>query len=161
MKRIVLVVLALILALSLGACAPRQDQAAPTPTPTPVAEGDDAGDDAQGQLGDVRDGTYNAEGDPWQYGQENATVRIENGRMAEITLRRLTKEGEEVNYDEWIGEEFNGAVRPDLRAFRIEMANRMVDQQTFEVDSISGATVTADNWKLAVQRCLEQARQQQ
>lgn len=158
MKRIVLVVLALVLAFTLGACAPRGNQAAPTPTPTPTPV---AGDDQGGQQGELRDGTYNAEGDPWQYGQENATVRIENGRMAEITLRRLTKEGQEVNYDEWIGEEFEGAVRPDLRAFRVEMANRMVDQQTFEVDSISGATVTADNWKLAVQRCLEQARQQQ
>jgi uncharacterized protein with FMN-binding domain len=35
----------------------------------------------------------------------------------------------------------------------------MVKEQTYKVDSISGATESSVNWKLAVQRALEKAAQ--
>lgn len=38
-----------------------------------------------------------------------------------------------------------------------KLPGQMIDNQTYDVDAISGATVTSDALKEAVARCLEQA----
>jgi len=98
------------------------------------------------------DGTYNAEGDPWEYGIESATVVIKDGKIESIELKRLDTEGNEINYEEL---QANGG--PELLQSKENMANKMNEKQSSMVDNISGATVSADNWKLAVKRALEQA----
>ena len=105
------------------------------------------------------DGEYTAQGDKWEHGQEEATVLITEGRIAEVTLRRLDTSGNEVDYDEWTGEEKDGRTYPNLKQIRIDMANEMVEKQTYDVDTVSGATVSAENWKVAAQRALDQAAQ--
>ncbi len=166
MKRLLCIVLALTMLIGLAACAPRTAAPEPTPTPTPAQGGEatptptpDQAAPLPGQ-GKLKDGTYDAKGDKWQYGDESATVVIENDRIKSIILRRLTLDGQEVNYDEWIGEEFQGAIRPNLKQFREEMASRMIEKQSYNVDAIAGATVTCENWMLAVSRALQQAAQQ-
>ncbi|SHF11901.1 FMN-binding protein [Clostridium fallax] len=104
-----------------------------------------------------KDGTYSAKADSWEYGQEEAIVKIENGKIKDITLKRLDKAGNEVDYNEWKGQEINGKVYPNLNQYRMDMAKNMIDKQTYEVESISGATVSTNNWKTAVQRALDQA----
>ena len=105
-----------------------------------------------------KDGTYDGEGDEWQYGAENATVVISDGKMSEITLRRLDKEGNEVDYDMWTGAEKDGKTYPNLKQHRIDMAQTMIEKETYEVDTITGATISSENWKLAVKRALEKAK---
>lgn len=105
-----------------------------------------------------KDGVYDGAGDKWEYGDENATVEIADGKIKSVILRRLTTEGKEVNYDEWAGQEKEGKVYPNLKQFRIDMADRMIEKQTYDVDTISGATVSCNNWKLAAQRALEKAK---
>lgn len=109
-------------------------------------------------VGDLKDGTYEGKSDPWDYGQESATVTIKDGKITDIVLKRLTKDGAEVNYDEWTGTEVDGKVRPNLKQFKEDMAKKMIEAQSYDVDTIATATVTTGNWKVAVQRALEKAK---
>lgn len=105
-----------------------------------------------------KDGTYTTKGDPWQFGQEQAIVSIKNDKISDIVLKRLNKDGTEVNYDDWAGQTVNDNVYPNLKQYRIDMAKRMIEKQSYEVDTISGATVSTKNWTIAVQRALNQAK---
>lgn len=108
--------------------------------------------------GKYKDGVYKGVGDPWEYGSEDSNVVIKDGKITDITLRRLDAEGNEVNYEEWAGQEKDGKTYPNLKQYRVDLAKEMVETQTYEVDSISGATVSSDNWKMAVKRALEKAQ---
>jgi uncharacterized protein with FMN-binding domain len=104
-----------------------------------------------------KDGTYDALGDPWEYGQESAVVTIKGGKMTTIDLKRLDKAGKEVNYEEWTGQTVNNQTRPNLKQFRIDMAKKMLESQATKIDTVAGATVTTANWKIAVDRALAKA----
>lgn len=107
-----------------------------------------------------KDGIYTAYGDKWQFGQESATVKIKNGKMINVVLHRLDTNGKEVNYSQWTGQkEANGSVKPNLKKYRSDMAKRMLANQTYLVNTISGATVSTGGWKIAVQRALDKAKQ--
>jgi len=105
-----------------------------------------------------RDGIYEASGDKWEYGSEKASITIENDKIKNIDLKRVDENGKEVDYDMWTGQEVDGMVFPNLKEYRISMKDEMIEKQTYDVDSITGATVTTDNWKIAVQRALEEAK---
>lgn len=105
-----------------------------------------------------KDGTYTAAADPWQFGSEDATVVIKDGKIAEVTLRRLDSEGKEVNYDDWQGQTIDGKVYPNLKQYRVDIAEAIIKNQNTSVDSISGATTSTNNWKIAVDRALEKAK---
>lgn len=105
-----------------------------------------------------KDGTYKAKGDRWQFGNENATIVISKGKITDVTLRKFTPEEQEVNYDEWTGQEVNGKVRPNLKKYKEDLANAIIEKQSADINDIAGATVSSKNWRLAVKRALEQAR---
>lgn len=105
-----------------------------------------------------RDGIYEASGDKWEYGSEKASITIENDKIKNIDLKRIDANGKEVDYDMWAGQEVDGMVFPNLKEYRISMKDEMIEKQTYDVDSITGATVTTDNWKIAVQRALKEAK---
>lgn len=104
-----------------------------------------------------KDGTYTEEGDIWKYGNENATVIIKNGRIIGITLRKLDNIGKEVNYEEWASENIKGNIKPNLKKYRFEIAQKMLEKQTYNVEAVSGATISSENWKKAVQKALDKA----
>ncbi|MCR4434633.1 MAG: FMN-binding protein [Clostridiales bacterium] len=150
-----------ILTISLCACTPtnttqpgttRNLTLPGTTIPGTIAPGTTAG------TVSYKDGTYTGAADPWQYGSEDATVTILDGKIKSISLRRLDTSGKEVNYDEYAGQTKDGKTYPNLKKFRQDMADRMVAKQTYEVDTISGATTSTTNWKLAVKRALEKAK---
>lgn len=158
MKKVLVIVLTLVLAFSFAACAPAPAPAPTTPEPTtPAPTTPGTGTDTTQPAAQWRDGTYEGKGDKWQYGDESATVIVSGGKITQITLKRLTTEGTEVNYDEWTGAEVGGQKRPNLKQFREDLAKAMIAKQSTEVDDIAGATVSSKNWKLAVERALEQA----
>ena len=101
-----------------------------------------------------KDGTYYGEGEHWEHGYEAAEVTIEGGKITKIVLKRMTTDGQEVNYDEWTGEDG----RPNLKQFREDMAKEMIEKQTYEVDTISTATTTSEGWKQAVKNALDKAK---
>lgn len=104
-----------------------------------------------------KDGTYAAKADPWEYGQEEAIVKISNGKIVDVTLKRLDKSGNEVDYNDWKGQEMNGKMYPNLSQYRMDMAKRIIEKQSPDVETISGATVSTKNWTIAVKRALDQA----
>lgn len=159
MKKALLIVLALVMIFSFAACANNQTPAPTTPEPTPTTPAPTTpGTDTPGtDKGALKDGTYEGKGDKWQYGDESATVIVSGGKITQVTLRRLTTEGQEVNYEEWTGKEVNGKVQPNLKQFREDLAQAIIAKQSTAVDDIAGATVSSKNWKLAVDRALEQA----
>ncbi len=118
----------------------------------------DTGDTTTDDMSKWKDGSYTGEGDPWDYGSEDSTVVVKDGRMTEITLRRYDSEGAEVDYALWTGQEVDGKTYPDLKQYREDMANKMIDAQSTEVDSIAGATISCDNWKVATKRALDKAK---
>ncbi|EKQ54335.1 MULTISPECIES: FMN-binding protein [unclassified Clostridium] len=79
-------------------------------------------------------------------------------KIKKITLKRLDTNGQEVDYDQWTGAEVDGKKRPNLKQFRVDMAKTMVDKQTAEVDTITGATTTTKGWVQSVERALEKAK---
>lgn len=159
MKKHISIILVIILVFSLSACRTITQTPPGTTRGTATAPGTQPAT-TPGTTGVVsyKDGTYDGAGDPWQYGKENATVIINNGKISTITLRRLDTNGVEVNYNDWTGKEVNGQKRPNLKEYREDMAKKMVQAQTYNVDTISGATETTRNWKVSVQRALDKAR---
>lgn len=105
-----------------------------------------------------KDGTYTASADPWQFGSEDATVVIKDGKITEVTLRRLDSNDKEVNYDDWQGQTVDGKTYPNLKQYRVDMAEAIINNQNTNVEAISGATVSTNNWKVAVDRALEKAK---
>lgn len=103
---------------------------------------------------DYNDGIYTEEGDIWKYGNENATVVIIGGRITSITLRKLDNIGREVDYEEWYSKDYS----LNLKKHKMDLAQKMLEKQTYDVDSISGATISSENWKRAVQKALNKAR---
>lgn len=111
-----------------------------------------------GTAANYKDGTYTGAGDPWTNGSEDATVTIKGGKIEGVVLRRLDGTGKEVDYNVFNGGTISGKTYPDLKKFRVDMAKAMVDKQTYNVDTISGATTSTTNWKVAVQRALDKAK---
>ncbi|HSH35625.1 FMN-binding protein [Schnuerera sp.] len=106
--------------------------------------------------GDViyNDGTYIGESEKREFGYEEAEVTIEGGEITNIVLKRMTPEGDEVDYDEWTGEDD----RPNLKQFKEDLAEEMIEKQSYDVDAIATATETSEGWKEAVKNALEQAK---
>ncbi|MDK2805475.1 FMN-binding protein [Thermoanaerobacterium thermosaccharolyticum] len=148
LRKIISIILIAIFALSLVSCKSmtKTSTQKPKPQTTPKVS--------------YKDGTYTGAGPKWSEGSEDATVVIKNGKITSITLRRLDKNGKEINYDKWTGKKDpqTGKVYPNLKKFRVDMANEMIKKQTYNVDTIAGATETTTNWKIAVKNALEKAK---
>lgn len=141
MKRLLALFLSTMLIFSFAGCSKKEDKK------------------KESSKTQYKAGTYTAKGDKWQYGQEEAVVEVKDGKITSITLRRLDNEGKEVDYEKWKGEkDESGKVYPNLKQYRIDMAKKMMETQSPDVDTISGATVSTKNWKVAVERALDQAK---
>ncbi|WP_054749827.1 FMN-binding protein [Ruminiclostridium josui] len=111
------------------------------------------------QAGSYKDGTYSAKGDPWENGQEEAIVTVKDGKITDVSLKRLTKDGKsEVDYSLFDGKVHDGKQYPNLKEFKETMAKNMVEKQSAQVDTIAGATTTTKNWSIAAQKALDKAK---
>jgi uncharacterized protein with FMN-binding domain len=106
--------------------------------------------------GSYRDGVYDEKIKSPNPGYEEAVVTIKGGKIDSIDLKRLDDNQVEVNYDDWDGTK-NGF--PNLKKYRIDLANAMIAKQSSDVDSISGATLSSNGWKAAVDAALAKAKQ--
>ncbi len=165
MKKLAALLMAVIMALGISACSRNKgttNQGNTNGTGT-TGNGTTNGTTGNGTsngnntTGKYKDGTYTGKGDTWEHGSEEAIVEIKGGKISSINLRRLDKEGKEVDYEAWQGQEVNGKTYPNLKKYRMDMANMMIEKQSANVDTISGATVSTLNWKIATERALEQA----
>ena len=102
-----------------------------------------------------KDGTYDIKHKSTKPGYEEAVVTIKDGKIQNIELKRLDDNQAEINYNDWDGTK-NG--QPDLKQYRLDLAKAMVDKQSPDVDSISGATQSSVGWKAAVSDALAKAK---
>ncbi|ERJ12904.1 FMN-binding protein [Haloplasma contractile] len=162
MKKLSLLIFSLFAIGSISACNP-EDTDDITDTTEQTEQTDDT-QDTTDQNNDTaekieyNDGTYTGYGDPWDYGYETADITIENGDITQVVLHRWRNDDTEVDYDNWTGAEIDGKLYPNLKQYRLDMASEIIDQQSLEgVDYIAGATITTENWILAVQDALNKA----
>ncbi len=104
--------------------------------------------------GGLKDGTYTKKSEMTDHGYEEVDVVIKDGKIESVNLKRIGADEKEVNYDEWDG----SADLPNLKDIRVEMSEAMVEKQSADVDSISGATSSGDKWKALVSEALEEAK---
>ncbi|MGI6777551.1 MAG: FMN-binding protein [Acetivibrionales bacterium] len=157
MKGFVHIFLSMVLLLSLSSCAEKSNNLNPEAEQQDFMDGENYVNYMNNKTNGYADGVYEGEGNVWQYGKEVATVVIIDGRITCISLRKLDADGKEVNYDEWTGQEVNGNIRPNLKEYRMVLADRMIKAQTYDVPAIEGAGVSSESWKLAVKRALQKA----
>lgn len=93
------------------------------------------------QSGEFADGTY-TETAKGKNGKFDVTVVIEDGRIAEVTIGDNNETPDK------------GGVAVD------QLPQKIVDEQTYEVDVVSGATITSDGIKRAVKKCLQDASEE-
>lgn len=106
--------------------------------------------------GNYKDGVYDEKAKSTNPGYEEAIVTIKGGKIDSIELKRLDDNQVEVNYDDWDGTK-DGF--PNLKQYRVDLANAMITKQSADVDSISGATASSNGWKAAVNAALAKAKQ--
>jgi uncharacterized protein with FMN-binding domain len=108
-----------------------------------------------GQNVEYKDGVYDVKKTSTKFGYEEAIVTIKDSKIESIDLKRLDANQAEINYEEWNG---TTGGRPNLKQARVDLAAEMVKQQSSEVDAISGATQSSNNWKAAVAEALSKAK---
>lgn len=128
MKKLVLLVVVCVLAGSLVACA---------------------------RGGNYKPGTYAGEGTRRTYGYETAEVTVDQKKITKIILHRVEPGGQEVDYEKYSGTDPS---RPNLKQIREDMAREMLDKQTYDVDTVTGATDSSQGWKAAVKQALDKAK---
>lgn len=155
MKKSISIILSTFLILSLSSCGTK-----PTTPPsntgitniTPSTTGGNTGSD--GKTITYKDGVYDVKHKSTKPGYEEAIVTIKGGKIDSIELKRLDDKEKEVNYNDWDGtKQF-----PNLKKFRIDLANAMVSKQSPDVNVISGATQSSNGWKAAVASALSKAQ---
>jgi uncharacterized protein with FMN-binding domain len=106
-----------------------------------------------------KDGSYDEKGDPWAQGQEEAIIIIKDKKIINVTLMRLDKAGKEIDYTKFDGKEHEGKLYPNLKEIKETLAKKIIEIQSAQIDTVSGATVSTGNWKVAVQKALDKAKE--
>jgi uncharacterized protein with FMN-binding domain len=138
MKKISVAVLSAVLTLTLAGCAAK----------TQNASSNSAGSST------YKDGTYSVKNKSTKPGFEEAVVTIKDGKIQNVDLKRLDDSSKEVNYEDWDGTKGG---KPNLKQFRLDLAKAIVEKQSAQVDSITGATESSKGWMKAVSDALAQA----
>lgn len=141
MKKTLGIILSSALVLSLAGCGSKTvDTAKSAPA-------------ASGSAVTYKDGTYDTKVKSKKPGYEEAVVTIKSGKIENVELKRLDDKSQEVSYDFFDGTKD----APNLKKYRVDLAKAMVEKQSFNVDSITGATMSSDGWKQAVSEDLTKA----
>jgi uncharacterized protein with FMN-binding domain len=135
---------------------------AATPSPSEATKSPSASSKTPSESATkYKDGSYDEKGDPWAQGEEEAILIIKNGKISGVTLMRLDKTGKEVDYNTFDGKVHGGKTYPNLKEFRETLAKKIIEIQSAQVDTISGATVSTGNWKVAAQKALSKASEKE
>ena len=101
-------------------------------------------------VGDYQDGVYQAESDPTDRGDYvEVSVTILLGTIVDVDMAEYREDGSEKDPDEYDHEPWVEAVET--------LPAAVVDAQSADVDTVSGATSTSELFQQAVQRALDQA----
>ena len=106
------------------------DSIAPTPTPSPAGP-------------TYKDGQYTGQDFPNQFGDTQVRVTISGGRITNVQALQLP-------YDRQRSAEISQYAAPQLH-------DEVLQAQSAQIDSLSGATYTSDTYAQSVQSALDQA----
>ncbi|HKV30926.1 MAG TPA: FMN-binding protein [Candidatus Dormibacteraeota bacterium] len=106
------------------------DSSVPTPTPSPTGR-------------TYRDGQYTGQDFPNQFGDTQVKVTIAGGRITDVQAVQLP-------FDRQRSAEISQYAAPRLH-------DEVLQAQTAQIDSLSGATYTSDAYAQSVQSALDQA----
>jgi uncharacterized protein with FMN-binding domain len=112
------------------ASATPSDSSAPTPTPSPTGP-------------TYKDGQYTGQDFPNQFGDTQVKVTIAGGRITDVQAVQLP-------FDRPRSAEISQYASPRLH-------DEVLQAQTAQIDSLSGATYTSDSYAQSVQSALDQA----
>jgi uncharacterized protein with FMN-binding domain len=112
------------------------DSSAPTPTPTPTPTPSNAGPT-------YKDGQYTGQDFPNQFGDTQVKVTISGGRITNVQPLQLP-------FDRQRSAEISQYAAPLLH-------DEVLQAQSAQIDSLSGATYTSDAYAQSVQSALDQA----
>ncbi|HVS07981.1 MAG TPA: FMN-binding protein [Candidatus Dormibacteraeota bacterium] len=112
------------------ASATPSDSSAPTPTPSPTGA-------------TYKDGQYTGQDFPNQFGDTQVKVTIVGGRITDVQALQLP-------FDRQRSAEISQYASPRLQ-------DEVLQAQTAQIDSLSGATYTSDSYAQSVQSALDQA----
>ena len=137
MKKVLGIVLTSVLVLSLAACGAKISDTA----------------SISGGVSTYKDGTYDAKKENNMTGYDQSVVTIKDGKIQNVDLKRLDGASQEVNYDF-----YDGTKRaPNLKKYKQDLAKAIVENQSANVDTISGATLSTSGWKQTVSDALAKA----
>jgi uncharacterized protein with FMN-binding domain len=108
------------------------DSSAPTPTPTPSSSGPT-----------YKDGQYTGQDFQNQFGDTQVKVTISGGRITDVQALQLP-------FDRQRSAEISQYAAPQLH-------DEVLQAQSAQIDSLSGATYTSDSYAQSVQSALDQA----
>ena len=108
------------------------ESSAPTPTPTPTNPGPT-----------YKDGQYTGQVFQNQFGDTQVKVTISGGRITDVQALQLP-------YDRQRSAEISQYAAPQLH-------DEVLQAQSAQIDSLSGATYTSDSYAQSVQSALDQA----
>ena len=108
------------------------DSSAPTPTPTPSSSGPT-----------YKDGQYTGQDFQNQFGDTQVKVTISGGKITDVQALQLP-------FDRQRSAEISQYAAPQLH-------DEVLQAQSAQIDSLSGATYTSDSYAQSVQSALDQA----
>jgi uncharacterized protein with FMN-binding domain len=108
------------------------DSSAPTPTPTPSSAGPT-----------YKDGQYTGQDFQNQFGDTQVKVTISGGRITDVQALQLP-------FDRQRSAEISQYAAPQLH-------DEVLQAQSAQIDTLSGATYTSDSYAQSVQSALDQA----
>jgi uncharacterized protein with FMN-binding domain len=122
---------------------------------TAIKDEDNAPGSNTGTASGYIDGVYGSQYKNPTYGFEEAIVTIQGGKIKNVELKKLDDNKKEVNYDEWDGTKEG---YPNLKQYRVDLAEAMINKQSPNVDVIAGAVESSNGWKAAVTDALSKAQ---
>lgn len=159
MKKLSISIFAIAFILMLTGCSPKSTTSSNAPSSIPSSAANSAAGSIitsnAGSQAAYKDGTYDVKQKSTKPGYEEAVVIIKGGKIDNIELKRLDQNQKEINYNDWDGTK-NGY--PNLKKYRVDLAQAMLAKQSPDVDAISGATASSDGWKAAVTSALAKAK---
>jgi uncharacterized protein with FMN-binding domain len=118
--------------------------ASPTPSASPAPSGSGAPTPTPSPAGPTyRDGQYTGQDFPNQFGDTQVKVTISGGRITDVQALQLP-------YDRRRSLEISQYAAPQLH-------DEVLQAQSAQIDSLSGATYTSDAYAQSVQSALDQA----
>ncbi|MGI5949312.1 FMN-binding protein [Peptoniphilus sp.] len=160
-KKLINIALASVLSLSLIGCGASNDKKVDNAKTNNTAAEEMANNAAKAEAEGLKDGTYTGKSSEDKYGGTvEVTVTVADGKISKTEVKNLNADGSEKDetYGEEAGDEGHKVAQDTLKASQ-EYGKELTEKGSVEeVEAISGATQSYDQFVEAANSALEQAK---